>query len=79
MMDWEGAARAAFLDGYRSAAKPSQATFLPAAWNDTLRVLQVYELDKALYELWYEMRNRPEWVSIPLAGIRAMITHGRER
>lgn len=79
MMDWEGAARAAFLYGYRSAAKPSQATFLPAAWDDTLRVLQVYELDKALYELWYEMRNRPDWVSIPLAGIRAMITHGRER
>lgn len=72
MAEWEGAGRAAFLAGYRSVAKPGQAVFLPAEWDHTLRVLHLYELDKALYELRYEMRNRPDWLSIPLQGIRRL-------
>lgn len=69
-MEWERAVREAYLDGYRSIAIPGQAGFLPATWEACLRVIQVYELDKALYELRYEMRNRPDWLSIPLQGIR---------
>jgi predicted trehalose synthase len=46
---------------------------LPATWEAALRVIQVYELDKALYELRYEMQNRPDWLSIPLAGIRSLV------
>ncbi len=71
--EWEGAARAAFLDGYCSVAKPGQAVFLPTTWKEALRVIQVYELDKAFYELQYEMRNRPDWLSIPLQGIRGLV------
>jgi maltose alpha-D-glucosyltransferase / alpha-amylase len=71
--EWEGAARAAFLDGYRSVATPGQAAFLPATWEQALRVMEVYELDKALYELRYEMQNRPGWLAIPLAGIRSLV------
>jgi maltose alpha-D-glucosyltransferase / alpha-amylase len=71
--EWEGAARSAFLDGYRSVAKPGDAVFLPATWEEALRVIRVYELDKALYELRYEMRNRPDWLAIPLAGIRSLV------
>ena len=70
--EWERAVREAFLDGYRSIAKPGQAAFLPVRWDDTMRILRVYELDKALYELRYELRNRPDWLSIPLQGIRSM-------
>lgn len=70
MKEWERAARLAFLDGYRAVAEPGHAVFMPATWDESLRVIQVYELDKALYELRYEMRNRPEWLSIPLQGIR---------
>lgn len=76
MTEWEGAARAVFLDGYRSVVKEGRAEFLPAAWEDAERVLRVYELDKALYELRYEMRNRPDWLPIPLQGIRGLL---RER
>jgi maltose alpha-D-glucosyltransferase/alpha-amylase len=72
MTEWEGAARATFLEGYRSVAIPGQASFLPPSWEEALRVVRVYELDKALYELRYELHNRPDWLSIPLAGIRAM-------
>lgn len=74
--EWESAAREVFLEGYRSVATPGQVRFLPAAWADTMRILRVYELDKALYELRYELRNRPEWLSIPLRGIRRLM---RER
>lgn len=72
LTEWEGAARTAFLDGYRSVAKPGREKFLPAVWEDAERVIRVYELDKALYELRYEMRNRPDWLPIPLQGIRRL-------
>jgi maltose alpha-D-glucosyltransferase/alpha-amylase len=35
-------------------------------------LLEIYVLDKALYELMYELNNRPAWVRIPLAGILAL-------
>lgn len=73
---WEVAARETFLEGYRSVARPGQVLFLPAAWADAMRILRVYEIDKALYELRYELRNRPDWLSIPLQGIRRLV---RER
>jgi trehalose synthase-fused probable maltokinase len=78
MTEWEGAARASFLDGYRAVAKPGHAAYLPATWEEALRVMQVYELDKALYELQYEMRNRPDWLSIPLQGILGLMGNAAE-
>jgi trehalose synthase-fused probable maltokinase len=73
MTEWEGALRVSFLDGYRSVAKPGEAVFLPATWEEALQIVRVYELDKALYELRYEMRNRPDWLPIPLRGIQRLI------
>lgn len=78
MTEWEAAARQRFLDGYRSVVQPGKAPFVPGTWDDTLRVLHVYELDKALYELRYELRNRPEWLTIPLQGIRRLTHKGSE-
>lgn len=78
MTEWEGAVRASFMDGYRSVAKPGQAAFLPSTWEESLRVIHVYELDKALYELRYEMRNRPDWLAIPLQGILGLMGNAAE-
>jgi predicted trehalose synthase len=36
-------------------------------------VLAAFMIDKALYELSYELNNRPDWVRIPLVGIRKLI------
>ena len=36
-------------------------------------LLDVYLLEKALYELGYELNNRPDWVRIPLAGILQLL------
>jgi len=63
---WETWVGATFLRAYLSAA--GDAGFLPPA-GDLELLLRAYVLDKALYELAYELNNRPAWVHIPLAGI----------
>jgi maltose alpha-D-glucosyltransferase/alpha-amylase len=61
---WVGGA---FLRGYLEAA--GQAPFLPADPADLRMLLDAYILEKAVYEIGYEMNNRPDWVAIPLRGI----------
>jgi maltose alpha-D-glucosyltransferase/alpha-amylase len=61
---WTGAA---FLRGYLAAA--ADAPFLPADAGQRGTLLDLFLLDKALYELNYELNNRPDWVRIPLRGL----------
>jgi maltokinase len=63
---WERDARAEFLAGYRETVDP---TLLPSGEEALQRLLTVFELEKAVYELRYELDNRPDWVRIPVAGI----------
>jgi maltokinase len=67
---WEEQARSRFLDGYYSTVDPA---LLPAGQAATERLLSVYELEKAVYELQYELDNRPGWVGIPVRGIQRLI------
>jgi maltose alpha-D-glucosyltransferase/alpha-amylase len=60
-------ASAAYLGSYIEHAAGS--SFMPAARADLETLLEVYVLEKAVYELGYEMNNRPTWMSIPLSGI----------
>ena len=69
---WEEEARTQFLDGYLETADP---TLLPSGSLAIERMLTVYELEKAVYELRYELDNRPDWVRIPVAGIQRLIEH----
>jgi trehalose synthase-fused probable maltokinase len=64
---WYHTARKAFLRGYRTVA--GEADFSPRSRQEFNRLLDVYVLDKALYELAYELNNRPDWVGLPLTGI----------
>lgn len=68
--DWEDRARSTFLDGYRETV---DAALLPPGQQATDQLLAVFELEKAVYELRYELNNRPDWVSIPVAGILRLI------
>jgi maltose alpha-D-glucosyltransferase/alpha-amylase len=68
---WERSAAAEFLRAYREAAQ--SADFLPRGVVDFRRLLQVFLLDKALYEVLYELNSRPAWVRIPLAGIMSLV------
>ncbi|MET0153566.1 MAG: phosphotransferase [Candidatus Binatia bacterium] len=62
--------RTAFLEGYFSAAPA--APILPADSSIRDGLLTVFEVEKAFYELVYEINNRPTWVSVPLSAIRAL-------
>ena len=68
--DWEERARGAFLDAYVEAVDPS---LLPAGRDAVGRLLAIFELEKAVYELRYELNHRPDWVSIPVAGIERLL------
>jgi maltokinase len=67
---WEEQAREQFLDGYLSTV---EASLLPSGQAAIDRLLAVFELEKAVYELRYELDNRPDWVGIPVAGIQRLI------
>lgn len=56
-----------FLKAYLELAR--NAIFLPKAHEELSILLDLYALEKAIYELNYELNNRPEWVDIPLRGI----------
>jgi maltokinase len=67
---WEDRAREEFLDAYLDAADPS---LLPPSRQALEQLLSVFELEKAVYELRYELNNRPAWVPIPVAGIMRLL------
>jgi maltokinase len=67
---WEDSARSAFLDGYFAAVDHA---LLPAGQDAISKLLAIFELEKAVYELRYELNNRPDWVPIPVAGIARLL------
>lgn len=64
-----GRCREALLVAYVATIRGGGAPLLPARSEDLNRVLLALELEKALYELTYELGNRPDWVSIPLSAL----------
>jgi maltose alpha-D-glucosyltransferase / alpha-amylase len=60
-----------YLNSYLRYAQPGG--FLPPNREELDILLNVYLLEKALYELGYELNNRPDWVRIPLAGILQLL------
>ena len=67
MNHWYQSACAAFLTGYRAVA--GRAPFSPQSQQEFILLLDMHILEKALYELTYELNNRPDWVTLPLTGI----------
>jgi maltokinase len=67
---WEERARREFLDGYLATVDQS---LLPAGREAIERLIAIFELEKAVYELRYELNNRPEWVRIPVSGILRLL------
>ena len=67
MSRWERETSAAFLAAYSRAVRG--ASSYPADPADVARLLELFVLEKALYEVRYEIGSRPEWVRIPIAGL----------
>ena len=73
---WEAGVRNAFLEGYLAETWERGASFLPRGREVLEAVLRAFELDKAVYELHYEINHRPTWVRIPLEGLRRAVAAG---
>ncbi|WGS22234.1 MULTISPECIES: maltose alpha-D-glucosyltransferase [unclassified Bradyrhizobium] len=65
--EWRDRATDAFLAGYREAMAGQR--LWPADAKAADRLLSFFLLEKALYEIEYELANRPDWLRIPLAGL----------
>jgi trehalose synthase-fused probable maltokinase len=73
---WERDTREAFLRGYlgnNEQRARAGARILPSDTAHTRALLRLFELEKAFYELAYELNNRPEWTWIPMRGISKLL------
>jgi maltokinase len=70
---FEERAREEFMSGYLATV---DASLLPPGEEALERLLTVFELEKAVYELRYELDNRPDWIAIPVAGIERLLGAG---
>ncbi len=71
---WEDETRRAFVDAYLDTLKNTGS--IPVPFEDRKLIdatLAIFVLEKAMYELEYEVRNRPDWVAIPIGGITNII------
>jgi len=66
---WHGLARETFLTAYDEATRECG---LYASFDDARALLELFEIEKACYELRYEINNRPGWVHVPLQGLLAV-------
>ncbi|TMH55607.1 MAG: hypothetical protein E6H53_16635 [Betaproteobacteria bacterium] len=73
-LQWQARAADAFLDGYDEVA---HANGLTSARAEMKGLLELFVLEKAVYELKYEVDNRPDWVRIPLIGLLNILEGGR--
>lgn len=62
-----------FMQAYMETVRGTP--LIPSEEEDLAVLLQTYLLEKAIYELNYELDNRPGWVIIPLRGIRFIMEH----
>ncbi len=60
-----------FLQSYLKTT--ANAMFVPQNSEDLQILLEAYLLDKAVYEIGYELNNRPDWVVIPIRGIKHIL------
>jgi maltose alpha-D-glucosyltransferase/alpha-amylase len=67
MTRWERETAAAFLTAYARAVRG--ASSYPSDPVDVARLIDLFVLEKALYEVRYELGSRPDWVRIPIAGL----------
>jgi len=65
---WESRAADEFWRGYQSVTGIDRLLPAPTADRESLR--RAFELDKAIYEIIYELSHRPDWVDIPASAVR---------
>jgi maltose alpha-D-glucosyltransferase/alpha-amylase len=75
---WEGEARRAFVEAYLAETRPAGAAFVPSDDAAFAAAVAAWELDKAVYEVNYELSNRPDWLDLPLSTLVGSIRDARD-
>lgn len=70
---WGDHAREAFLSGYRSNVRKGRSRIVPDDDHDFKAALNPFMVEKTLYEIRYELNNRPDWIDIPLDALEASV------
>jgi maltose alpha-D-glucosyltransferase/alpha-amylase len=73
---WRNRSTAAFLDAYREAM--TDVRLWPSMPDAADRILNFFLLEKAFYEIEYELAHRPEWLRVPLAGMLRILSRQSE-
>jgi maltose alpha-D-glucosyltransferase/alpha-amylase len=73
---WRDRSAATFVEAYREAM--SDPRLWPQAVDESARLLDFFLIEKALYEIEYELSHRPQWVRVPLAGILRVLPSPEE-
>jgi maltose alpha-D-glucosyltransferase/alpha-amylase len=68
LRDW---VQTAFTRAYLEAA--ANEVFLPRAPQSVTELLDFFLLEKAIYEVGYELNNRPDWLDVPLLGLTQLL------
>jgi maltose alpha-D-glucosyltransferase/alpha-amylase len=74
---WAAEVSNAYLQGYVETPGVGGAAFMPRTADELRLLLDVMLIEKALYELRYEINSRPTWVRIPLRGLLELVEAGR--
>jgi maltose alpha-D-glucosyltransferase/alpha-amylase len=69
--NWYHASAEAFLEGYRNGLSGS--LVWPGEDDDAERLIELFQIEKALYEVRYEANNRPTWLNIPVRGLLRLL------
>jgi len=69
--EWLELVREAFLRGYSIGV--GKASCMPKSASDMSRLISFFEIEKALYELRYEIEHRPHWIGVPIAGLLGIL------
>lgn len=67
---WENIVCNTFVEGYLQYTRQKNGDYLPEDKLALKFMLTIFKLEKALYELEYEINSRPDWIDIPLQGIK---------
>ena len=80
MTQLAGAWRHRAIEGFRAAYHRTMrgCAAYPASKRQAREMLAFFILEKAVYEISYELANRPNWIGIPIRGVLDIITKGRE-
>jgi maltose alpha-D-glucosyltransferase/alpha-amylase len=76
LADWRDNATAAFLSAYRETM--THPTLWPAGRQAAERVLNFFLIEKAFYEIEYELAHRPDWLRVPLTGMLRILSQQSE-